>query len=77
MLLRALVRANGDGPRAAAEPQVRHAAICSLCGKRKPRGSDLSLQSVPESVTMRFLPFHASIHAALVRAGFNPRLEIT
>jgi len=26
---------------------------------------------------MRFLPFHASIHAALVRTGFNPRLEIT
>ena len=78
LLLRSLIRANGvEGPRTSSEPQVRHAAICSLCGKRKPRGSDLSLQTVPETVTMRFLPFHSSIHAALVRTGFNPRLEIT
>ncbi|CAG9315580.1 unnamed protein product [Blepharisma stoltei] len=49
--------------------------ICQFCGKNKNRGSFV-LKGVPDTLNVQLLPFSPNYHKALVRHGFNPRLEL-
>lgn len=50
--------------------------ICQFCRKPRRLGRSFLFQGVPECLGLQLLPFKAYYHKALVRHGFNPRLEI-
>lgn len=56
--------------------QSEEEIVCQFCGKLRRMGRSFLFQGTSECLGLQLLPFTMHFHKALVRHGFNPRLEI-